>query len=275
MSDEIHALSGAYAVDALDEMERARFERHLGECSACRAEVESLTYAAVELSAITETVPPSSLRVRVLSDIRTVRPLPPLTADPNPPAAHTEPDVPADPLGVGERSAGPDTDLSRRAARRSADQTRAGRSPWRGLVAAAAAAVLAVGSFSVWRTLDDNQPAQEPAATQVMQAPDAARTERTFANGGSATIVRSASLRKAVLVASDLPAPPEGKTYQLWWQSKQGRFISAGVVPGAGDQVVVMNGDAASAAGAGITVEPVGGSQQPTTKPLALFPFSA
>ena len=30
---EIHALSGAYAVDALDDLERAAFERHLGECA--------------------------------------------------------------------------------------------------------------------------------------------------------------------------------------------------------------------------------------------------
>ena len=32
MSD-IHALSGAYAVDALDELERVGFERHLAGCA--------------------------------------------------------------------------------------------------------------------------------------------------------------------------------------------------------------------------------------------------
>ena len=30
---EIHALSGAYAVDALDDIERAQFERHLATCA--------------------------------------------------------------------------------------------------------------------------------------------------------------------------------------------------------------------------------------------------
>ena len=44
MSD-IHALSGAYAVDALDDIERAQFERHLAECAECRAEVDSLREA--------------------------------------------------------------------------------------------------------------------------------------------------------------------------------------------------------------------------------------
>ena len=32
-SADIHALSGAYAVDAVDDLERARFERHLQELS--------------------------------------------------------------------------------------------------------------------------------------------------------------------------------------------------------------------------------------------------
>jgi len=35
---EIHALSGAYAVDALDPEERARFEEHLAACAECQAE---------------------------------------------------------------------------------------------------------------------------------------------------------------------------------------------------------------------------------------------
>ena len=48
MSD-IHALSGAYAIDALDDVERARFERHLAECADCRAEVASLREAAALL----------------------------------------------------------------------------------------------------------------------------------------------------------------------------------------------------------------------------------
>ena len=37
MSPDLHHLSGAYAVDALDEAERSAFERHLAVCAACRA----------------------------------------------------------------------------------------------------------------------------------------------------------------------------------------------------------------------------------------------
>ena len=42
MSGDIHALSGAYAIDAVDNFERAQFERHLSGCVDCRLEVESL-----------------------------------------------------------------------------------------------------------------------------------------------------------------------------------------------------------------------------------------
>jgi hypothetical protein len=45
-------------------------------------------------------------------------------------------------------------------------------------------------------------------------------------------------------------------------------------MPAGADQVVVLDGDAAGATGAGITVEPPGGSAQPTTKPIAFVSFA-
>ena len=80
MSD-VHALSGAYAVDALDEIERARFERHLAICEDCRTEVASLREAATLIAEDTALAPPPALRDRVLADIATVRPLAPRPAD--------------------------------------------------------------------------------------------------------------------------------------------------------------------------------------------------
>lgn len=75
---EIHALSGAYVVDALDDLERARFERHLAECAECRDEVASLREAAALLPEAHPTLPSAAVRERVLADVRRVRPLPPL-----------------------------------------------------------------------------------------------------------------------------------------------------------------------------------------------------
>lgn len=75
---ESHSLSGAYAVDALDELELARFEQHLANCEACRVEVASLREAAALLAVDTAEEPPADLEQRILSGIRQIRPLPPV-----------------------------------------------------------------------------------------------------------------------------------------------------------------------------------------------------
>ena len=84
MSD-IHKLSGAYAVDAVDDLERARFERHLAACEDCRAEVAELREAAALLA---ETVAVTAARLAprapVLAGI-SQRPSPPArVASPTP-----------------------------------------------------------------------------------------------------------------------------------------------------------------------------------------------
>ena len=48
-------------------------------------------------------------------------------------------------------------------------------------------------------------------------------------------------------------------------------MVPAGLMPDDADQPVVLDGDAADATGAGITVEPDGGSTSPTSDPVALF----
>jgi anti-sigma-K factor RskA len=111
-------------------------------------------------------------------------------------------------------------------------------------------------------------------AQQVLDAPDASRVAHQLPGGATATVVRSKDVGKAVLVASRMPAPPAGKVYQLWLQDDAGTMRPAGLMTGSGDQVLVLTGDARDAAGAGITIEPTGGSPRPTSQPLALFAFS-
>ena len=61
MSPDLHHLSGAYAVDALDAAERTSFEQHLAVCADCRAEVSELSATAHALGSLTETAPPPEL----------------------------------------------------------------------------------------------------------------------------------------------------------------------------------------------------------------------
>ena len=88
--------------------------------------------------------------------------------------------------------------------------------------------------------------------------------------------MRSASLGKAVIIADNMPAAPLGKDYQIWLDIPGKGMVSAGVMPHDAKPTVTMplDGDAAVATGAGITMEPTGGSPAPTTEPIALFAFS-
>lgn len=226
---DIHALSGAYAVDALDDLERGRFERHLAECPDCRAEVASLREAASLLPEAYAAPPAAQVRERVLAGIATVRPLPP-----------TQP------------------------------RTRS-RGRWTSRLVAAAALVLVAGIGTVvvhpWTN------GHTPVADQVIAAGDAIRHEVTLPGGGTATVVSSAKVKRAVMIARDLPDPPSGKTYELWLLTPDGTMHPAGLMGSGGSRTVVLHGDASRATGAGITVEPAGGSKEPTTDPLAVFSF--
>jgi anti-sigma-K factor RskA len=237
MSD-LHPLSGAYAVDALDDLERARFEKHLQECPDCAAEVSSLREAAALLALSVDAGPSPELRSRVLAEISTVRPLPPTA---------------------------PAQEVVRRTARRFPQ-----------LVAAAVAAVLLATGVGVtaWHPWNRSRPGEQPVAAQVMDAPDSRRQTLEVPGGGSATVVHSRALGKAVLITRDMPKAPAHKVYELWLQDADGVMKPAGLMTGGlSRQTVVLRGNAVDATGVGITVEPAGGSQAPTTQPVALFDF--
>ena len=80
MTDSLHALSGAYAVDALDDAERAAFERHLAQCVDCQQEVASLREATALMADEAALTPPPELRASVLAGIKNIRPIPPEAA---------------------------------------------------------------------------------------------------------------------------------------------------------------------------------------------------
>ncbi|GMA84999.1 hypothetical protein GCM10025868_02490 [Angustibacter aerolatus] len=73
MTTDLHTLSGAYALDALDADERAEFERHLTECDECAAEVVGLIATGARLGTAAEVVPPASLHAAVMAEVGRTR----------------------------------------------------------------------------------------------------------------------------------------------------------------------------------------------------------
>jgi anti-sigma-K factor RskA len=242
VKESLHALSGAYVVDAVDDDERAAFEAHLPGCRDCQAEVASLREAAALMADDSAMTPPPSLRASVLSGISTIRPLPPEVDQPR-----------------AEESAPSNVVPMRRRRFRMAS-----------LVAAAAvAASVAVGV--TWQPWDDQNTSSVSAADQVLAAPDAQKVSLDFKDGSSASVYRSKSKGKAVILTDGMATPPSGKVYELWFQDSTGSMVPAGLMPKSPNAKVLLKGDAAKATGIGITVEPDGGSKTPTSEPIALF----
>jgi len=74
-----------------------------------------------------------------------------------------------------------------------------------------------------------------------------------------------------------LPQPPRGKVYQAWTLAKGGKKVAPSdtFVPDSnGVAVVPLPVDPRTMAAVAISVEPEGGSKQPTTKPIAVVPLT-
>ena len=73
------------------------------------------------------------------------------------------------------------------------------------------------------------------------------------------------------LALQTLPEPPHGKVYQAWTTARSSAKAAASptFLPDArGAALVVLNADARSTARIAVTLEPEGGSKEPTSKPL-------
>ena len=242
MTAEIHALAGAYAANALTPDERDEFERHLSECETCAHEVPELQETLARLARAAAQEPPPALRNRVLAEVNRVRPLPPRL-----------PTVPR---------------LEHRAARRMQAAV---------LAAAAAVVALAVALGAVTAELrgrlEDAQEAQRQLAA-VFTAEDVRTRTVPITGGGSATVGVSLAQDRAVLVASGMPQPPDDRTYQLWLIGPQGPRSAGLVSPESnGYATHVASVEASGASAAALTVEPEGGSTQPTSDPIWTAPL--
>lgn len=145
---------------------------------------------------------------------------------------------------------------------------------WRySMVSAAAAVIVAVGGVVVVTQTMGNDP-QPLQADQIVAAPDARQTSAEFPGGGSATVAYSMSQNAVMVSLGGVPQPPPGRVYQMWFV--EGSPRSAGVVTE--DQLTSESGTVVDGLGAStnfaFSLEPAGGSPQPT-EVLAMLTLSA
>ncbi len=72
-TEDLHELAGAYALDALDDDERVRFETHLRSCERCQVEVAEFRSVALALAEDNHAQPPEGLKASVLAEVGETR----------------------------------------------------------------------------------------------------------------------------------------------------------------------------------------------------------
>ena len=245
--NEVENLTGAYALDAATSDERAAVEAEADRSQAVRNELTELADTAVMLGLAVEPVQPSpELRANLLGMLDSTPQLAPEG-------------VPASSTAQFDRPAA--------AKARARWFTR----PAAMLTAAAAAAALVIGGVVVTNQLA-NQSFQQAQAEQldaITAATDSRDLTAEVAGGGTATLVWSNELGSAALMVDGIAPLPDSKTYQLWYIDENGAR-PAGVfdVGDSGTSWRVLDGAMHAGDSVGLTVEPAGGSDIPSTKPV-------
>jgi anti-sigma-K factor RskA len=138
------------------------------------------------------------------------------------------------------------------------------------VLAAAAAVVIGLGALGVGMAL---RPTATPStAEQVFAAPDVRTISGDVPGGGTATVVFSREKNAGVLVMNNVAAPQPGTVYQMWLIDDQGPH-SAGTMDTVAPSTTAVLPDLGNSQTLAFTVEPPGGSPQPTTEPFAALPL--
>lgn len=237
--EELQELLALHALDALDPREAAELEAHLATCESCPAELDGLRASAGAIGlAVDPVAPPPDLRARILAQVMEQSP----------------------------------------AERRTAEVIRPPARFWRPVAAIAslaAAAVIVVLSMYAWglaervRTIE-GQLTEKRNLADFLSSPDTATIVLAGTNEAPKARLKLAYDRSsghAVLFGYDLPQPPQGKAYQIWFitggKPLPGRVFDPGPA-GKGWWPEQVPADGRDASVFAVTLEPADGVSSPT-----------
>src|SRR5664279_3937470 len=178
MTIDLHSYTAPYALDALEPLERARFEAHLESCDDCRKELAGFAATAGQIGESMGQTPPPMLRDRLLAEIANT-----------PQQSRTVIDQPG---------------RFRRAIPRLA------------VAAAVLVGGFGAGGYVMEHQRAEDLSVRNVAISTVLGADDAATQTKTFDTGGTVRMVSSVSNDSAVVVAHGLPPLDDDKVYQMW-----------------------------------------------------------
>jgi anti-sigma-K factor RskA len=227
---DVHELTAAYALDALDPDEREAYEAHLARCRRCRDELAGLGAASAALGfGVESPPPPPALRERILAAA----------------AAERENVVPLRgqrpwPLRIAVAAAA---------------------------VAACAAVGLGVWAATLQHSLESERSARAAEARAMEIYADPAST-RTAVRGATGTLAVDRTGR-GVLVVRRLQSAPADKTYEAWVIVPGRKPVAAGLFRGGGSTTVVPLAEhVPKGSVVAATVERAGGVDAPTASPF-------
>lgn len=242
--DDFENLSGAFALDAVSPEERAAVEKALAASESLRAEAGELADTAAALADAVQPVQPSA----GLKDALFAQ----LDATPQLPREPATPDAVEPPTGPAEERA----------------RARWFRRPAVIVAGVAAAAALVVGGVTVPILLGGTTQ-QQDAFAAIASASDAQSETAQVSGGGTATVVWSGELGRAAIQLDGASPLDEQSDYELWFIGTDGpRSAGLVTVDASGDARQELDGAMAAGDAIGLTVEPAGGSELPTTDPV-------
>lgn len=245
-TEELQERAAIYALGALSQHEARAFENHLREeCRLCQEEVASFaeTVGRIGLSAEPQS-PPDYLRDILLSRIE-----------------------------KEDRQQSRVIRFPEQSATSSAESSPSNKRAYLRLAVAASLALMAAAAILFWRQAERLQNELEQVKSSTSSSLRLIQMDGQEAAPQSSGSIYWDVEKNRWVVAVTLPPLPAGKVYQLWFVTPDAK-ISAGLIRpdsgGKGVALVEVPRNINKLAAAAITLEPEGGSEQPTMPIYAL-----